>query len=145
MKFKGKSVSVTITIPKNKIKAIHKLIPYAVDGYELKIIENPSNFPKSTYISVKYRRMQVETIQNIAHELGVLEKSRRTELVVLRSTLVYFLKAYYSGPTIARAFDWDDSTVVSCVKRYEDLKHYPDYQEASARINQLLKQHQPSH
>lgn len=87
------------------------------------------------------RRVNIERVKQIAEGLDVAQKTRKYEIMTLRTCLVFFLREYYSGPLIAEAFEWDSSTVVGCVKRYRNLKHYPDWQEATNFVIQYLRQY----
>ncbi len=141
MKFKGDTVTITITLPRSKLADIEKLFCFHVDGFDLEVsstyterVERKNNSNRRDEI-----RTSIALIQQMAIELGVLEKSNKTQIVTVRTTLVYFLRKYYSGPLIALCFGWNDSNVIACSNRYERLKNYADYIQATEDVIQCLK------
>ena len=139
MKYKGNTVSIVVTIPEKQYYTKFKnIIDYRIDDYECKVVRNVVD--KGVRRLTKKELIDVEILRSIADELGVLDKTRESAKVVLRTALVYYLKKKYSGPLLARVFNWNNSNIVFCIRRYEELKHYADYEQASIQVIQHLRQ-----
>lgn len=145
MKHKGATVTLTVTVPKNRkrLAQIERLMRYAVDGYECSTVENLNGYrnpqkPETIAKRKAKKEADIEAIRVVATELDVLKRTREDKIVVIRTSLVYYLLKHFNALTIAQAFGWDHATVNACVKRYESLKHYPDYGVASVTVTQCL-------
>ena len=138
MKYNGNTVSIVVTIPESEYyKKFKAISDYSVDGYECKVVRNAISKRKKQLSEQELKTVQ--QLKIIANDLRALEKNRETATVVIRTTLIYYLKKKYSGPLLARVFNCNDSNIVFCVRRYKELKHYPDYEQASNKIIQHLR------
>lgn len=128
-----------MTIPESDYyRKFKDVLLYSVDGYEAKITRNV--VPKTKKPLSAKDLQAIQQLKIIANNLGALDKTRERPKVVLRTTLVFYLKKKYSGPLLARVFNCNDSNIVFCVKRYKEMKHYPDYEQASNQVIQHLRQ-----
>jgi hypothetical protein len=154
MKCRGRTLTITVTIPRYAYGRMRDLERYAVDGYEFSVRENAplrggqvSSTKQATGSNTSggpspQKSRKIEEVKTIMAELGVLKRSGEREVVTLRTVLIHALKESYSGPVIASALGWVNSNVPKCLIRYESLKHFPDYQEAYYKVNQYLKSRQ---
>jgi deoxyinosine 3'endonuclease (endonuclease V) len=124
---------------------IERLLKHAVDGCACTVVQNPAVRkpvkPETLAKQKAKKETDIKMIRTIADELGVRKKNREDKLVVIRTSLVYYLLNHFNALTISQAFGWNHTTVRACKERYESLKHYADYGEASATVIQCLKRY----
>jgi hypothetical protein len=138
MKTKGNTVSIVITIPESHYyKKFKDIVKYRVDDHKCSITRNVVNQRAKNFTAKEFK--SILDIRSFAWKLGLIERTRVPEIIVQRTTLIYLLSKKYSGRIIARALDFDVSNVSHSLKRYENLKHYKDYQAATLLLSLRLK------
>jgi hypothetical protein len=143
---KGSVFTLQVTVPLNPMmrEQINRIMKHAVKGYPYTLTEIMVEEPSYAHEREALREAQRQRIKEMALDLDILHSSRKRDLVVLRTTFVYFLLDRFSATLIGQSLNWQDhSNVIACRKRYNALKHYPDYQEASAKITRYLKLYSP--
>lgn len=139
MKTTGNTVSIVVTVSQAHFyKKFKDIASYNIDGHECKVTTNLVGKKRREYTPEEFKA--ILDIRSVAWKLGLMQKTRVPEVIVRRTVLIYLLKQKYSGPLIARALQFNNSTIVYTMKRYENLKRYRDYQEAILEISQHLKQ-----
>jgi len=139
MKTKGNTVSIVITIPEwQYYKKFKDIANYKVDGYDCSISRNIVHRKSKAFTPEEFKA--IADIRSFAWKFGLIQKTRVPKIIVQKTTLIYLLSKKYSGRIIARALDFYVSNVSHSLKRYENLKHYKDYQEATELLSQHLTQ-----
>lgn len=131
---------VTLTLRERDAKRLIKLLSLAVSELPVK---NPQTRKRVKVPNTDKRDGEIALIKQIASELKVLQRTRKREVVTLRTTLVYFLRFRYTSTVLSEAFGIVPSAIKACIGRYEELKHYPDWEQAAATVNQRLKLYLP--
>lgn len=139
MKTKVNTVSIVITIPESHYyKKFSDLVKSQVDGYDCSITRNIVRKKSKAFTPEEFKA--IADIRSFAWKLGLIHKVRIPSVVVQKTVLVYLLSKKYPGRVIARALEYNISNVSHSLKRYENLKHYKDYQETTELLSQRLTQ-----
>jgi hypothetical protein len=139
MKTKGNTVTIVITIPESHYyKKFEGIANSRVDGYDFSITRNIVDKRAKVFTPEEFKA--VSDIRSFAWKLGLMNKVRIPSVVVQRTTLIYLLSKKYSGRILARALGCEVSNISHSLKRYENLKHYKDYQAATSLLSQRLTQ-----
>jgi len=148
--YTGRVMRVEVYIPAKRslVAKAEALIKASPKGYvnSMTFVEGTGRKIPESVISkkesiAKLKLEQMEQIFNLGEELDVLRKTNKREVVTLRTTLIHFLKDSYPSSLIAKAFGRDHTYVRKCSIRYLSMKHYPDYQQATAEVIRCLRRH----